>query len=221
MNKINWSDHLVNLVVVILGISIAFWLGAWAEQKKELKAERAILKEIRLNLVADTLMMERSINEIKSIIWHNDRLLNEFDDIPTDSLPQYLFTAGKRIRFYKNTTGYQRLLQRGDLSALRDQRVVSNIINLYNNSYKQVDEWLDEEKQYTEMVESFYLNNVPAHVVTGDREITAEDYGELSFALKSFSFKNIITANQLAKRQLLHSILEVKPEFEDLIYRLE
>lgn len=221
MKKINWRDHLVNLLVVIVGVSIAFWLGAWAEAEKELKSEKAILYEIRSNLVADTLMMEQSIAEIRHILNYNDRLLNEFDEIPSDSIPSYLFNSGRRIRFYKNTTGYQRLVQRGDLSGLKNQDLVSDIIKLYNQSYKRVDEWLEEEKQYTEKVEEFYLNNVPAHIVTGDNEITSENYGELSFALKSFTFRNIIIANQLAKRQLLISIINVKSEFKDLIWKLE
>jgi len=221
MNKINWSDHLVNLVVVILGISIAFWLGAWAEGNKERKIENAILDEIRSNLVTDTTMMHENMAEIRLILRCNDKLLNEFEEIPTDSLPYYLFAAGRRIRFYKNTTGFQRLVQRGDLSSFNNQYLVSDIIYAYNNSYKKVDEWLEEEKQYTEMVEQFYLNNVPAHMITGDNEITSEDYSELSFALQSFTFKNIIIANQLAKRQLLSSIVEIKEEFKELIVQLD
>lgn len=221
MKKVNIYDHLVNLVVVIVGVTIAFWLGARAQDNRELKSELAILQEIRENLIADTLMMRQTISKINQITHYNDRLLNHFQSIPADSLPLYLFTAGERVKFYKSATGYQRLLQRGDLMGLSNQKLVSKIMNFYNDSYKRLDEWLEEEKQYTERVEEFYLNNVPANMITGYEEITPEKYKAVAVTLESFTFKNIVIANQLAKKQLLSSILTARGEFKSLIDELE
>lgn len=88
MKKINWMDHLVNLVVVIVGISIAFGLNRYSENKKEEKLEQEYLKSFSEDLKDDVAQLQH-IMDTSSYWMNNNQRLTEVviqNDFEHDSL---------------------------------------------------------------------------------------------------------------------------------------
>ena len=50
MKKINWLDHLVNLFVVIAGISVAFYMNGWRADKEKILVESEYFRSFILDL---------------------------------------------------------------------------------------------------------------------------------------------------------------------------
>jgi uncharacterized protein YeeX (DUF496 family) len=70
--KIEWLNHLLGFLGVILGVLIAFWLNNWAQDRKEMKIARVALANIR-NEVA------RNLESLDSVILLNQRQMSFFD----------------------------------------------------------------------------------------------------------------------------------------------
>lgn len=69
--KINWTDHIVNLFVVILGISIVFWLNSWAESNRAEKLEdqypEGIIKDIEHDMDQMDMLTKYSEAQVGSV----------------------------------------------------------------------------------------------------------------------------------------------------------
>ena len=53
-NKFSVKTILLEILIVIVGITIAFWLNNWGEEKKERQLEVEFLKTLRSDLAADS-----------------------------------------------------------------------------------------------------------------------------------------------------------------------
>lgn len=141
MKSINWKDHLVNLIVVILGISIAFYLEGWREDRQNLKLEIKYLNDLSIDLaydegLLDTLLIVDSIN-IQKIEDMLDRSANgqrmEFDGVFLD-LVYY-------VPFSPKTVTYQTVINGGKLEVISAYEVQNAIVFLYNQLYGGIDTW--------------------------------------------------------------------------------
>ena len=50
MKRINWLDHIANLLVVVLGISIAFYLDQYSSEKRAQTQEKEYLEGLAADL---------------------------------------------------------------------------------------------------------------------------------------------------------------------------
>jgi hypothetical protein len=70
--KIEWLNHLLGFLGVILGVLIAFWLNNWAQNRKELQVARVALSNIQNEL-------ERNRESLDSVILENETQLAFFE----------------------------------------------------------------------------------------------------------------------------------------------
>ncbi len=141
MKSINWKDHLVNLFVVILGISIAFYLEGWREDRRDRRLEIKYLNDLALDLeydeqLLDTLLIvdTKNIAKIEDIL---DRSANgtrmDFDGTFLDLVYYVPFTP-------KSVT-YETIVNAGRLEVISAYEVQNNVVFLYNQLYGGVSAW--------------------------------------------------------------------------------
>ena len=141
MKSINWKDHIVNLFVVILGISIAFYLEGWREDSRERKLEVKYLHDLAIDLnydeeLLDTLLIVDSINLVKI-----NRILDysvkgqtlEFDGIFLDLVYYVPFTP--------QAVTYETIVNSGKLEIISSYEVQNNVVFLYNQLYGGISAW--------------------------------------------------------------------------------
>ena len=150
-SKIKWSNHLIELLIVIMGISIAFWLNNKATQSKENRQKIVYLNDIRNDLKKDSVRLSSNIrnNEAKS-----EKLLRGLDLIKNsessiDSVLMYVLEIGNYDFFNPENFTLTSLLQSGDLKIidseetkrelLRLLRVYDSIDNMQNNFLQALD----------------------------------------------------------------------------------
>ncbi len=120
--KTSWGTALRELILITLGIYLAFALNNWGESRKEREAEAFYLG----NLLAD---VDRSIRQLQYHLSMDssqlsgarvlDGLLAQGRDADRDSLRNYLNSFNTNPRFRMNNYSYQSLLQSGDYRIIR------------------------------------------------------------------------------------------------------
>ncbi len=148
MKQINWKDHLVNLVVVILGISIAFYLEGWQSGNQQKQLERQFLQALDGSLTNDAALLDTLTSLNKDV----EQILIEFVGSSTADQPDSIIYKLYRI-FYSNpfvpqTATYESMKTSGALQSLNDFDLQNRIVSLYENYY-------DGTKQWDELSEKF------------------------------------------------------------------
>ena len=163
--KISWKTYFVELLVVIIGISIAFAIDKYAERRKETREMFLALRS-----VADDL--ERDINNFdNSQIPNNQARVDELDfvlgklkneDLKNDSLSLYiqrmLSSANSRV----TTATYETLKSSGKLDNIPSHELKKAIINHYERNYKQSDYLSNSNIAYSQKLRDYIINNSTA-----------------------------------------------------------
>jgi len=66
MQKINWRYALDELLIVIIGISIAFGLNSWTQDRKDKKLASTYLKNIASDLQRDIAQLDGNLAQLYS-----------------------------------------------------------------------------------------------------------------------------------------------------------
>ncbi|MEO0895924.1 MAG: DUF6090 family protein [Bacteroidota bacterium] len=145
--KINWKYALGEIIIVIIGISLAFLLNNWGESLKERKVKQLYLEslksdiEVEMNHLSEN---QKAINiklgQIRQLMPHMGRALPG-----RDSMGKKLFQIANSISFKPETNTYQTLVNSGDLKLIDKFELRRQIEQHYNqhqeiqNSYKRLE----------------------------------------------------------------------------------
>lgn len=141
MKSINWKDHLVNLVVVILGISIAFYLEGWREDRQNRKLEIKYLNDIADDLaydeqMLDTLLIVDSLNMQKL-----DEILNNSANGDKMEFAGVFLDLVYYVPFTPKSVTYETVVNSGKLEVISAYEVQKAIVFLYNQLYGGINKW--------------------------------------------------------------------------------
>jgi hypothetical protein len=198
-----WPKYIIELFVIISGITISFMLQNWQESKKLLKAEQALLERIYNDLVEDTLALTKEYESIQEVI---DRgvLILEFPELKTidrDSVNRALLSQLQYSYFFKTDIGYQTIKAGNASNVLRNTKLFNQIIRLYAISYRELDEYCTIDKTFIiEELIPYYNHNFP---YVENYEYMNIDRRKLLSLMKDDRFKNLVKTNMLFKGIIL------------------
>jgi len=126
-----WTNYLIELVIVIIGITIAFWLNNIAVQGKENREKIAYLNDIKNDLTTDSMRLVQSIQsaEIKSTKLERGLELISIS-APIDSVLPYILEIGNYNFFYPDNFTLTSLLQSGDLKLIDSEQTKRELLRL-------------------------------------------------------------------------------------------
>jgi hypothetical protein len=136
-NKINWrqlfTDKFVDLLMVILGVYIAFQLNNWKLESDEKGMERFYMEDMLVDLDKDI----REINENLTSLKADQKSLKEYmlnqGRWPPDSLGSLIINILTLETFTYNQNTYQTLISGNGLSAFHNHQVRRTITEYYNS----------------------------------------------------------------------------------------
>ena len=171
MKKINWLDHLVNLIVVVSGISLAFTLNSWKAGKDLKKVE----KEYLVSLIKD---LDRDILDLDSLITEDTlqlsalAILFQFDKNAevSDSTSWALGQLGTFNSFEAHNTTYESLKFSGKMETLWDLELRVSILENYHTAYNQIAE-IEEyyQKNYDGNILPFFIDELSSGSILKDK----------------------------------------------------
>ena len=159
---ISWKHHFIELLVVIIGISIAFTFDEYGDRKKERREMRYALESMADDLVRDIDIFndgqipgnQRRIDELNYVI---EKFRAE--DFYSDSLGLYLArtlgSANSRI----TTATYETLKASGKLDNIAEPILKKKIIAHYEGNYKQSDYLSNSNIEYSQKLRDYIVEN--------------------------------------------------------------
>ncbi|WP_425390958.1 DUF6090 family protein [Ekhidna sp.] len=204
MKKINWLDHFANLLVVILGISIAFYLESYKEESNNQRQEKKYLESMVTDLQTDIEALDTllKVNEELSGALVNLSLASVGRPYGSDSALMYqTLKIQYNPPFTPQRTAYESLKASGKMDLIRDYELRNQIVDLYEQYYRGTSEYDDALDQHVrDFVKPYYMKNVR---FTGPQSI------DPAF-LNSDEFRNIIFAYRylfIAKDEFYKNVL--------------
>lgn len=210
--KINWKNHFVELVVVVIGITIAFMLENWQQDNADKELEQKYLNSLKSDLLSDNKLLDSTVASVEKQI---SKLRDFITEIKTGTvvkqkaekiIPQVLISYG----FAPKLATYQSITNSGNLNIITDYKLIESLASYYN-SY---DEISIKEKGLYDYQLKFVLPYVYENVDFLSGKMVNKS------AINGFEFKNIVTGYytlvgqnleayknyQLANKELLENI---------------
>lgn len=219
MKKINWLDHFANLLVVILGISIAFYLESYKEESNNLKQEVKYLE----SLISD---MNADIKALDTLQVINEAMLQSLATLSRASVGQpyggdsVLVNSTFRIQynppFSPQKTTYESLKASGKMDLIGEFELRNKVVELYEQYYRGAADWDNAINEHVrDFVKPFYIHHVR---FTGPGKLDPSFLSEDAFRNMIFSYRSIFVSKNEFYSQVSQRISLVQ---EKLQARLE
>ena len=139
ITKMNWRHAIGEVLLIVIGISIALGANSWYEDRKERAEERAVLRQIVESLNVDLQTFQDA--QRNHLVQESDiiRLIEHMEgDAPYQADLGPLFRSLRRwIWIVTSTAPYEALKSRG-FALIGDQDLRSKIIYYYENEVRSV-----------------------------------------------------------------------------------
>ena len=177
--KFDWQNHLVNFVLIVFSILLAFQLERCSGDRREQRLVNAhlqeILEETRFNLESHRETIEgqrRQLGHLDSLLV----LIRQSED-PARINPAVMQAMNMSLPFTK-TTAYNTFIQTGDIRYLQDFNVKSELITLY--------EFYDIARIYSDLMVENYDDGFFSHIkenldIVGQEPQALEAYTDRGF----------------------------------------
>ncbi len=184
MKKINWRYGIGEVIIVIIGITLAFALNEFNSSRVEKAEFKQYLKNIVMDMNEEIIQLEKNTNTLES---NDDKVAEILDyiDFPKQAYGkplQQLFEIANLVSFQPENISYQTLVNSGDAKLIKDLYIRKHIESHYA-SHKHI------LKQY-ERMETIHKNYL------GDFFIKEIDFSEIEKGRATF-FKNPLIKNIL------------------------
>lgn len=137
--KSKWYTYVLEIIVVILGILIAFNLEQWSDARNSKKKEVEILKEFNSSLSADLAEMNHYIRLHENSIRSSKIILGVIkDDLPYDDSLDACFAYTHAFTTFSGRVGPIEQLKNTDLAIVSNDALRLQIIDLYDEAYPRI-----------------------------------------------------------------------------------
>jgi len=201
-----WPAYLIEILVIILGISITLALEEWRDHSKEKELETIYQKNLLSDIEVDLQSLKYTIGSTQQIISKGEELL-AFINSPREKpispgqaeadLRQIL----QRPKFISSDATFSDLKSSGNLHLLKDLRL-KNLLFAYYNMAQNIKEVQDAEQQATIVISgAYFLKRVPLST-TGSKASPINDQSLQTLA-GDIEFRNNVILRVDNRRELL------------------
>jgi hypothetical protein len=136
----NWYTILIELFILIAGITLSLALDSWREDRKQMRTEESYLKKLKDDLEYDQVLLQSYHDMRENQLQLVGRLVKHLRGMPpampTDSILITFFELARDNKFLPRTATYQTLTSTGQLNLLRDQEIVTALLQLHELEYQ-------------------------------------------------------------------------------------
>ncbi len=139
-NKIQWRTHFIELLVVIIGISIAFALEGWSEKSKNRQLEINYLQSLKTDLMQDREDM-KVVMDSSRVIWNyvGETFQFLFTNRKVEVFKRHHVTSTYTAPyFYPKNGTYISLVNSGNLNLIHNFEIKSALADMYDVQYAEI-----------------------------------------------------------------------------------
>lgn len=137
------------ILLVVIGILIALQINNANEHRKLRSSEKIYLKEIRNDLIQDTLLLTEVINDAKyriaqlinqdtTINYRFNKIIGALPEAIEKEQIEYFFRTDREFRVKSGT--YNSMISEGKSSLISNRQLFNNLQNIYEVEVKSLDE---------------------------------------------------------------------------------
>ena len=179
--KKKWAEYLLEILVIVIGILVAFMLNTWNENNKSKKEASFQLSKLRVNLISDKAQLKSAISSdsfyIEHLIYCVKVLSNEIE-APKEEFSDRFQYISELINFNPIRGTFEGLVSSGKIKLINDQNLLDALFTYYNAS--EYRGWDSSLKDYSRNVIIPYLLGFD-HISNGN----VEDY--IQFDISKFT----------------------------------
>ena len=131
-------------LVIVMGISVSFWLNNWNENIKKINLEKKFIASVKEDLKQDKEFINKVINGIEPKSQVYQVLINEMDNLyynnrkSLDSLIR-IYSKSQRT-FYPIFGSYESAVSGNQMVVFNNKELIQKIIKLYNSRYHRLED---------------------------------------------------------------------------------
>ncbi|MFD2907418.1 DUF6090 family protein [Flavobacterium ardleyense] len=152
--------YLIEIVIIVIGVLIAFYLTNWGKEIEKEKTEKEIISQIYFELSDNLVDLKNDIeihrNALKSQLKIQDYLDNE--EISSDSLMMDFYWASKDEYIFPNTSAFDNLKNTG-ISIIKNDSLRNLITLVYNNYFPRITKENSMHPDISNYVNPYYKKN--------------------------------------------------------------
>lgn len=210
--KIDWKNHFVGLLVVVIGITIAFMLENWRQERAASELERKYLVSFKNDLIADSQNLDSTITAVQNKIYLLRSVLSEMraGNVKQVRAEEVITDILRNHSFYPKMATYESVKNSGGMNIISNFEIKEAIVSYYS---------LNEELRLKEQVFFDYLQNFILPFVYKNVEFLSGRIVNKS-ATNSFEFNNIVAGYYGLTEQNFQAYKQYKEANENLLSKL-
>lgn len=198
--KINWLNHSLEFLVVLIGILIAFQLDKCSDNRAKRKLINNHLEYIKIECTENEKKLTDAIQQIEAQLNYCDSILDEIA-VTKNAMKIRKYSTRlldlRNVELFKNA--YEVLIQSGDIRYLKDFELKRKVISLYNSIGKvqqinQSNQNLYDIHFYPYLKKNFDLVNWNYVDTKSERETA--NYSSMEFANTISTYKFLLSAKK-------------------------
>ena len=218
------------IILVVIGILIALQINNWNEDRKSVRLAESYIKDIRQDLISDTIMFNTALKRASQTIAKNKAILNiqQPNFISADSIYAIL-SVFHSMRIYQiNNSTYSKLLNTGFLDSNVYKTLFSSINRYYSKEYNTYSEYIEwDEEQSIDILHNDFLGDykdnldltslMQEHSSHFNPDVLDASINAVRKFIVSNQFRNKVLANYTRKRNVVDRILIQKQLASELL----
>jgi hypothetical protein len=196
------------IILIVIGILIAFQLSTWSETKRAKNIELETLKDIKAAFESDRSDLDLNVRLYKSVITSCDTVIALLDNkLPyNQKMNRHFSRVYMGVVFLSNVGPYETLKSRG-LETISNDTIRNKVIRIYEYDYKFL---LKIESQLIDYVKAVEKDFYPVHF----------DQTVLPIYTKSLSNRNMLPHDfekSISNRDYLHCIRSIGKKTDGIL----
>lgn len=223
--KEKWPEYILEIIVLVIGIFIAFELNNYGENQKRKKVEIEILKGCKAELQSDLKDIDLNINDFKKSLFALETFIDllENDGQYHDSLAALFNYTLLPIHFVHSTSAFETLKSKG-LDIISNPDIRTKLVKVYDSQY---DFFLQAESEELDEVHYGLRHIFPGRFESGlnfpksnfDGELIPLDFEALKSDIEFLYF--IKTQRNRTQSYLDYFYANLKEDVETMISDLD
>ena len=135
LKRIKWQYAIGEIIIVIIGVTVAFTLGRWSESAKNNKSKQEYLQSLIVDIDNEILHLNTNIEGFQSKV-SDIKLIFPYlagKETGRDSIAGKIFNLANVIHFYPNDITYKTMLNSGDLKLFKSFELKKALESHYSN----------------------------------------------------------------------------------------
>jgi hypothetical protein len=162
MHSINWKYALGEILIVIIGITVAFSMNKCAENSKQKEERQQYLVNIKNDLETDKERLKEIIADLNSMIDTAERILPILNSESKEKMTivRDLFTISNISNFTPQDNTYHTLINSGDLKLITDFDLKTAIEAHYSVYEQMAEAYKRQENIHKEYLGDYFIHHI-------------------------------------------------------------